>query len=266
MTAHQLTLLAVIGIAACWGALALAWLLGAIYYESRAPAERKRSWFGTAVWPGLAITAAVTFAVPRADWNSVVLHPAWARILGLPILVAATAFAIWARIALGAIWSAAPTVLEEHQLRTSGPYSVTRHPIYTGMLAMLAGTTLLAGGGRWIVAFPVFLVLVEVKLHIEERFMLAEFPDDYRRYRKRVPQLVPGLRLFRNGINRTLIRPEPPDNYNGRAFYSGPPLSDMLVIVHFLWPRFYGLGFYGAGRRVRTAECGRLLEPRPARS
>jgi len=110
MTADQLTLLAVIGIAACWGALALAWLLGA----------------------------------------------AWARILGLPILVAATAFAIWARIALGAIWSAAPTVLEEHKLRTSGPYSVTRHPIYTGLLAMLAGTALLAGGGRWIVAFPVF--------------------------------------------------------------------------------------------------------------
>jgi hypothetical protein len=91
-----------------------------------------------------------------------------------------------------------------------------------------------SGGGRWIVAFPVFLLLVEIKLHIEERLMLAEFPDDYPRYRKRVPQLVPGLRLGR-GI---LTRPEPPDNYNGRAFYSGPPLSDMLVIVHSLWPRF----------------------------
>jgi hypothetical protein len=28
-----------------------------------------------------------------------------------------------------------------------------------------------------------------------ERLMLAEFPDDYPRYRQRVPQLVPGLRL-----------------------------------------------------------------------
>jgi protein-S-isoprenylcysteine O-methyltransferase Ste14 len=248
MTAHQLTLLAVIGIAACWGALALAWLLGAIYYESRAPAERKRSWFGTAVWPGLAITFAVTFVVPRADWNSVILHPAWARILGLAILVAATAFAIWARIALGAIWSAAPTVLEEHKLRTSGPYSVTRHPIYTGLLAMLAGTTLLAGGGRWIVAFPVSLVLVEIKLHIEERLMLAEFPDDYPRYRKRVPQLVPGLRLgrhslpklFLNGINGILTRPES---------------RIIITVAHSIQVRrfpiclssyiLYGLGFYG---------------------
>jgi len=93
---------------------------------------------------------------------------------------------------------------------------------------MLAGTTLLAGGGRWIVAFPVFLVLVEIKLHIEERLMLAEFPDDYPRYRKRVPQLVPGLRLgrhwlpkpFLNGINGILTRPRTAaDNLPGHVFY-----------------------------------------------
>jgi hypothetical protein len=67
VTAHQLTLIAVIGTAACWGALALAWLFGAIYYQSQAPAERTRSRVGTAVWPGLVITAAIDFAVPRAD-------------------------------------------------------------------------------------------------------------------------------------------------------------------------------------------------------
>jgi hypothetical protein len=36
-------------------------------------------------------------------------------------------------------------------------------------------------------AEPVFLVLLEIKIRIEERFMLAEFPDDYPRYRQRVP-------------------------------------------------------------------------------
>ncbi|MGH3286826.1 MAG: hypothetical protein ACRDPD_19450 [Streptosporangiaceae bacterium] len=48
MTIHQLTLLAGIGTAACWGALALAWLFGAIYYQSQAPAERIRARIGTA--------------------------------------------------------------------------------------------------------------------------------------------------------------------------------------------------------------------------
>jgi protein-S-isoprenylcysteine O-methyltransferase Ste14 len=59
---------------------------------------------------------------------------------------------------------------------------------------MMLGSLLLAGAGRWIVAFPVYLVLVEFKIRIEERLMLAEFPDDYPRYRRQVSQLVPGLR------------------------------------------------------------------------
>ncbi len=87
---------------------------------------------------------------------------------------------------------------------------------------MLAGTGLLAGGGRWIVAFPVYVVLVEVKLHIEEGFMLAEFPDDYPRYRRRVPSWSPACaraaarrslpKLFLNGINDILIRPGSREN------------------------------------------------------
>ena len=105
-------------------------------------------------------------------------------------------FTIWARLVLGVMWSGAPAVKQEHQLRTGGPYGVTRHPIYTGMLGMFLGCLLVAGGGRWIVPFPVFLVLLETKLHIEERLMQAEFPDDYPRYRQRVPQLVPGLKLI----------------------------------------------------------------------
>jgi protein-S-isoprenylcysteine O-methyltransferase Ste14 len=119
----------------------------------------------------------------------------WARFLGLAILLAATAFTLWARFALGLMWSAVPAVKEGRRLRTSGPYAITRHPIYTGLLGMLLGTMLVAGGGPWIVPFPVALILIEFKIRIEERFMTAEFPEEYPRYRRRVPQLVPGLRV-----------------------------------------------------------------------
>ena len=76
-----------------------------------------------------------------------------------------------------------------------GPYAITRHPIYTGLLAMLLGTLLVSGGGLWIVPFPVALILLEFKIRIEERLMTAEFPEEYPYYRQRVPQLAPGLRL-----------------------------------------------------------------------
>ena len=103
------------------------------------------------------------------------------------------------------MWSAAPAVKEGHQLRTGGPYAITRHPIYTGLLGMLLGTMLVAGGGPWIVPFPIALILIKLKISIEERFMMAEFPEEYPRYRRRVPQLLPGLRLVigRRAVSKT---------------------------------------------------------------
>jgi len=194
MTTQQLNLLAVISIVACWGAVVLAWLAGAIYYESRAPAARTSASYLSPIWITTIVVVVVSAAVPRADWAPLEVHAPWIRLLGLPILLAATALTLWARLALGAMWTAAPTVKQEHQLRTSGPYAITRHPIYTGLLGMLLGSGLLAGAGRWILYFPIYFVLLQFKIHTEERLMLAEFPDDYPRYRQRVPQLIPGLR------------------------------------------------------------------------
>ena len=195
VTQEQLNLLAVVSIAVCWCAFVATWLAAENYNEGRAPAERTRSWFGTAVTPGAIIVTVVSLAVPKAVWRSLTFYIPSVRILGLVILLAATALTIWARLALGIMWSGAPVVKQGHKLHTGGPYGITRHPIYTGILGMLLGSLLLAGGGRWIVPFAVFLVLLEIKIRIEERLMLAEFPDEYLRYRQRVPKLVPGLRL-----------------------------------------------------------------------
>jgi protein-S-isoprenylcysteine O-methyltransferase Ste14 len=194
VTQHQLDLLATIGLAVCWGTFLLAWLAGAIFYESRAPVTRTRSTLGSTALIGVVLVTVISLALPRADWRSLAVHPPWIRILGLVVLLIATAFTVWARVVLGTMWSAVPAVKQEHQLRTTGPYAITRHPIYTGILGMLLGSLLLAGG-RWVIAFGVFLVLLEIKLRVEEKLMLAEFPDEYPRYRQRVPQLVPGLRL-----------------------------------------------------------------------
>lgn len=188
--------LAAVSIAVCWLVFAAVWLITANYNETRAPAERQRSWYGTGAIPVVVIFTVVRLAVPRADWQAVTFSAPWARFLGLAILLAATALTLWARFTLGLMWSAAPAVKEGHQLRTSGPYAITRHPIYTGLLGMLLGTMLVAGAGPWIVPFPIALILIEFKIRIEERFMTAEFPQDYPRYRRRVPQLVPGLRVL----------------------------------------------------------------------
>ncbi len=47
------------------------------------------------------------------------------------------------------------------------------------------------------VLVPVGLVLFEIKIRQEERLLLAMFPEEYPRYRREVPQLIPGLHALR---------------------------------------------------------------------
>jgi len=187
-----------ISIGTCWGIVVLVWIAGAVYNASRGPHGRRRhvSTAG-AGFVGVALTWAAFRAVPSGDWRSLTVGSLWVRFLGLAVLVAATAFTLWARVALGTMWSSTPTVKVDHELRTDGPYGITRHPIYTGLFGMLLGTVLLVGFGRWIAILAAGLIFVEARIRTEEALMLSTFPETYPGYRRRVPQLVPGLRRLR---------------------------------------------------------------------
>ena len=201
-------MLAGVGIAVCVGVVAVVWVAGALYNAlhtrrnaSDAPRERTRSQPGLTAGDGGLIGVAVVCAglamAGRRYFDDLAAGALWVRVLGLAVLIASTVFTLWARFSLGTMWSVAPKVKGDHQLRTRGPYAVTRHPIYTGVLGMLLGATLLSGIGQWIVLFPVGLILFEVKIRMEERLMVATFPEEYPRYRRQVPQLIPGLYVLR---------------------------------------------------------------------
>jgi protein-S-isoprenylcysteine O-methyltransferase Ste14 len=198
MTSSDVQALTSAGAATCWAVVVLVWVAGAVYNAVRGPKEARRQ-PRSAVFVGAAlvsviVAAAVLRAVPDSSWRALTVESPRVKALGSAVLICSTAFAMWARAALGTMWSIAPVVKEDHELRTDGPYGVTRHPIYTGLLGMLLGTVLVAGLGRSLVILPVALVLFEIKLREEERLLRATFPADYSRYRRRVPQLVPGLR------------------------------------------------------------------------
>jgi protein-S-isoprenylcysteine O-methyltransferase Ste14 len=206
-------MLAGVGIAVCVGAVVAVWVAGALYNTlhrlqnpAHAPRERIRSQPGSTALIVVAVACAALAIASRSHFDGLAAGALWVQILGLAVLAASTVFTLWARFSLGTSWSVAPKVQGDHQLRTHGPYAVTRHPIYTGLLGMLLGATLLSGIGQWIVLFPVGLILFEVKIRMEEHLMLATFPDDYPRYRRQVPQLVPGLFALRQ---RNATQPAP---------------------------------------------------------
>lgn len=72
-------------------------------------------------------------------------------------------------------------------LVTSGPYRVTRNPMYVGMAFLYAGLAFLLGV-IWSLAFlPVVLLMVDrLVIGREERYLEAKFGEEYREYKGRV--------------------------------------------------------------------------------
>jgi protein-S-isoprenylcysteine O-methyltransferase Ste14 len=184
--------------AVCWGVVFVVWVVGGVYGARTAPGQRQGRGSGALWRVGAIAGAAILYRLARRYLDHATDHSLWIAVPGLVLLIASTAFTLWARVALGRMWSATPNMLRAgHQLRTDGPYGVTRHPIYTGLFGMLLGTVLLNGFGPALVALVVGAAVVAARIPIEERLMSRTFPEEYARYRERVPRFVPGLNLMR---------------------------------------------------------------------
>ena len=187
-------------LAICWGLFTVVWIAGAVRNARLGLSARQRlrrhRYVAVAV---LAVAVPLIDLTPGRVWAPLTLSAEWARAAGLVLLVAGAAFTLWARGALGAMWSSAVQIKSGHELRTDGPYAVTRHPIYTGLLAMVAGSVLVTEVGSGLVLFVAAVVLLEAKMRGEERLLSETFDGAYERYRAEVPRLVPGVRPMRRG-------------------------------------------------------------------
>ena len=72
-------------------------------------------------------------------------------------------------------------------LVTAGPYRVSRNPIYVGYAFLQLGVALLADSA-WVLATLPFVLLLLRQLVVlrEERYLEAKFGQAYREYRARV--------------------------------------------------------------------------------
>jgi protein-S-isoprenylcysteine O-methyltransferase Ste14 len=129
--------------------------------------------------------------VPSSVWEAFSFRNDMLADIGLVILVGSTLFTLWARWTLGKMWSSVPALREKHELHTDGPYRITRHPIYTGILGMLVGSALVVGSGGVVLALLLFGGVFLIRIPREEQLMQQTFGERYVRYQRRVPRLVP---------------------------------------------------------------------------
>jgi protein-S-isoprenylcysteine O-methyltransferase Ste14 len=125
-----------------------------------------------------------------ADFMLNRMDPTWLRWLGGPLSAAGALMTVWGMRSLGRNLTPGTEPLPQGSLVTSGAYAHRRHPIYTGVVLMLAGYTL--AWSNWTLALIVGVVALqyfEAKARREERWMLERFPA-YKAYMRHVPRRV----------------------------------------------------------------------------
>jgi protein-S-isoprenylcysteine O-methyltransferase Ste14 len=181
-----------IAIVVLWGAWAISWFLAARW--SRRPAARlglRRELGYRLVLLG---AGAALFVRAHGYEGSLRLwHVGW-TVAWLCVALCACGFAFcwWARIHLGALWSASITRKPEHRIVDTGPYALVRHPIYTGVLMATLGTAVAKGTVPGVVGFGLMTLGFFMKARLEEAWLREELgAEAYDAYRRRVPMLIP---------------------------------------------------------------------------
>jgi protein-S-isoprenylcysteine O-methyltransferase Ste14 len=110
--------------------------------------------------------------------------------VGLTVL--SLAFAWWARLHLGRLWSARVTRKEGHRIVDTGPYALVRHPIYTALLSAALWLGLYKGTVWSVGGFVLLAIGYTMKARIEERYLRSELgAAGYDAYASRTPMIVP---------------------------------------------------------------------------
>jgi protein-S-isoprenylcysteine O-methyltransferase Ste14 len=122
--------------------------------------------------------------------HSATTHDAWLEGIGLAVFVLGLALAIWARVYLGRNWGMPMSQKDDPELVTTGPYSSVRHPIYSGIILAMIGTTI-AVSLYWLVAVVLLGAYFLVSATVEERLMARQFPDTYPEYKRSTKMLIP---------------------------------------------------------------------------
>jgi len=121
----------------------------------------------------------------------------WMLALGALLFFPGMSFLLWARLTLGKNYFVSTgfgaQLFKDHQLVTSGPFAIVRHPMYAGLILAALGALLIYF--TWTTLyFACFAPLTMVRARREEFALSAEFGEQWQAYCKRVPAFFPRLR------------------------------------------------------------------------
>jgi protein-S-isoprenylcysteine O-methyltransferase Ste14 len=153
----------------------------------------------------LLVTAAAGFGVGgafllEADLPSATIGAGVAPIRWLCFAAGVTAIALgslgrqWAISTLGRFFTLNVTISDDQRVVTNGPYRWVRHPSYTADVVAFTGIGLALGNWLSLLAAAILPLLgLLVRIHVEEKALVANLGEPYRAYAEGKKRLVPRI-------------------------------------------------------------------------
>jgi protein-S-isoprenylcysteine O-methyltransferase Ste14 len=187
-------------LAAEWALFVGIWIACSFTYRK---SSRKKSPKGWLLYPCATFLLMAVFGYLGGDFLLISLSlPGYfekaVKISGIALVGGGLSFAIWARINLASNWVGYPSFIEGQTITKKGPYALVRHPIYTGVIAMLWGSFLTEGFFFLCIMAFVGTALLYMKARLEEALLSEYMGDEYRIFVKTSPMLVPSFHKTRS--------------------------------------------------------------------
>ncbi len=152
-------------------------------------------------------------------------------VAGEVVALLGVAWVLVSALALGRCFGVLP---EARGLVTHGPYELVRHPLYLGEFTAMAGLLIASPSARNLVAGAVFAGAQLLRMRLEERALVREFPE-YAEYASRTPRVVPSpRRLAEPALSWFATRALGAGQERPRAGENGQTLLEYALILSLI--------------------------------
>lgn len=100
--------------------------------------------------------------------------------------------ACWALLHFSS-WRFRAKLDEGHQLVTSGPFKLVRHPIYAALNLLALGTAIWLPTTILLISLGLVVICSDLRARVEEKLLTQAFGSAYAQYCKRTSRFLPGV-------------------------------------------------------------------------
>ncbi|MDW3651792.1 MAG: isoprenylcysteine carboxylmethyltransferase family protein [Bacteroidia bacterium] len=156
--------------------------------------EKKSSDRGTTYW--IFGFASIGILSSVLEWSMLRQFGGFTKLqlIGMILILLSLSFRIYVIQILGKSFTATVSIEEDQRLIQKGPYSILRHPSYTGAWGYFLGMAIVLNSiAGFLIFFFGLWFAYQRRIAAEEKALTAHFGEEYLKYQARTFKMIPGI-------------------------------------------------------------------------